>query len=205
VTRPTRTRTTKGVVALVAAALCGAAVTIAVRGTPAAPAPNPPPVGTVAVVRTDLASTVLTEGTLGYTSSPPIVNQRAGTYTSLLPAGTVVQPGQALYRVDNGPVVLMSGDVPAWRPFSPGMTDGPDVAELEANLIALGDARGLLTVAGPHFGSATAVAVKRWQSALGLPVTGSVDLGDIVFVPTAVRVDSVTVAPGQPAAPGDQP
>ena len=35
----------------------------------------------------------------------------------------------------------MSGTVPAWRPFGPGMTDGPDVRQLETNLITLGRAR----------------------------------------------------------------
>ena len=198
-------RATKGVAALAAAALCGAAVAIAVRGTPAPAAPNPPPVGTATVVRTDLASSVLTEGTLGYTTSPPVVNELGGTYTSVLAAGTVVQPGQTLFRVDNQAVVLMSGSTPAWRPFAPGMTDGPDVQELEATLIALGDAHGLFTVASPHYGAAAVAAVQRWQTALGNPATGSLDLGVVVFTPTPVRIAAPTVAPGQPAAPGDMP
>jgi hypothetical protein len=198
-------RTLKGAIALSAAALCGAAVALGVRGTPAPAAPNPPPVGTAAVVQTDLSSSVLTEGTLGYTASPPVVNQLAGTYTSVLATGTVVQPGQTLYRVDNQPVVLLTGSVPAWRPFVAGMTDGPDVEELEANLIALGAARGLLTAAGPHYGPATMAAVERWQAALGATPTGSIDLGTVAFVPGAVRIDAETVAPGQRAAPGDMP
>jgi hypothetical protein len=197
-------RTLKGVV-VAAAALCGAAVTVAVRGTPAPAAPNPPPVGTATVVRTDLASTVLAQGTLGYTASPPVVNGLSGTYTSVLAAGTVVQPGQTLYRVDDQPVVLMTGDVPAWRPFAPGMTDGPDVRQLEANLIVLGDARGLFTQAGPQYGPAAVAAVERWQTALGVPATGSVDLGAIVFQPSALRIAAATVALGQRASAGDLP
>ena len=191
------------VAVVVVAALSGSVVTIALRGTPAPAAPKPPPVGTAEVVRTDLSSSVRTAGTLGYAPSPPIVNRLAGTYTSLLAAGTVVAAGQVLYRVDNEPVVLMSGGVPAWRPFTPGMADGPDVQELEASLIALGDAHGLLTEADPHFGPAAAAAVMRWQSATGYPATGSVDLGAIVFALAAVRVGTVGVALGQPAAPGD--
>jgi hypothetical protein len=198
-------RAAKRVVALAAAAACGAAVTVAVRGTPVPAAPNPPAVGTATVVRTDLASSVLTEGTLGYTASPPVVNELGGTYTSVLAAGTVVQPGQALFRVDNQAVVLMSGSTPAWRPFAPGMTDGPDVQELEASLLALGDAHGLFTVAGPHYGAAAVAAVERWQTALGHPATGSIDLGAVVFTPTPVRIATPTVAPGQPAARGDMP
>jgi hypothetical protein len=198
-------RPVKGVAVVVAAALCGAVLTIAVRGTPAPAAPNPPHVGTARVVVTDLSSSVLTEGTLGYAPSVPVVDHVGGTYTSLLSAGSVVAPGQVLYRVDNGPVVLMAGDVPAWRPFALGMADGPDVQELESDLIALGDARGLLDGPSAHFGAAAAAAVSRWQTALGLPVTGSIDLGTVIFAPSAVRVDAVSVSPGEPAAPGDQP
>jgi hypothetical protein len=198
-------RTLKGGVVVAAAAMCGAAVTVAVRGTPAPAAPKPPPVGTATVLRTDLASTVLAQGTLGYTPSPPVVNGLSGTYTSVLAAGTVVQPGQTFYRVDNQPVVLMNGDVPAWRPFAPGMTDGPDVRQLEANLIVLGDARGLFTQAGSQYGPAAVAAVERWQTVLGVPATGSVDLGAIVFQPSAVRIDAATVALGQRASAGDLP
>jgi hypothetical protein len=198
-------RTIKGGAVVIAAALCGAAVTVAVRGTPAPAAPNPPPVGTATVVQTDLASTVLTQGTLGYTTSPPVVNGVSGTYTSVLAAGTVVQSGQTLYRVDNNPVVLMNGGVPAWRPFAPGMTDGPDVEQLEANLLVLGDARGLYTKAGLQYGPAAVAAVERWQTALGVPATGSVEMGSIVFEPTTVRIGAATVALGQRASAGDLP
>jgi hypothetical protein len=200
------TRPAKGALALLAAALFGAAVTIAVRGTSAPAAPAPPPVGTATVVRTDLTDSVLTQGTLGYAPSPPVINRVGGTYTSLHSPGTVVQPGQVLYRVDNAPVVLMAGALPAWRPFSDGMTDGPDVHQLEANLIALGDAGGLLVTPSAHFGAAAAAAVERWQAALGDPSpTGWVAFGAIVFVPGAIRIDAADVAPGQPASPGDLP
>ena len=199
-------RPVKTALVLGSAALCGAAVAIALRGTPAPAAPSAPAVGTATVVRTDLVNSVLTQGTLGYAPSPPVVNELPGIYTDVLAPGSVVQRGQVLYRVDDRPVVLMTGTVPAWRPFTAGMTDGPDVQELEANLIALGDARGLLTAPGPHFGSAAVAAVQRWQVSLGLAApNGSVDLGAIVFVPTALRVAADTVAPGQPAGPGDSP
>jgi hypothetical protein len=198
-------RTLRGTVALAGATLCGAAVAIAVRGTPAPAAPNPPPVGTAALVRTDLASSVLTQGTLGYTASPPVVNGVSGTYTNVLTPGTVVEPGQVLYRVDNEPVVLMNGSVPAWRPFVAGMTDGPDVQELEGALIVLGDARGLLTQPTAHYGPDAVAAVERWQTTLGVPATGTVDLGAIVFEPTVVRIEAAMIAPGQRASDGDLP
>jgi hypothetical protein len=196
----------KAALALGAAALCGAAVAIALRGTPAPAAPTAPPLGTAAVERTDLTDSVLTQGTLGYAPSPPVINQLQGIYTDVLTPGSVVHPGQVLDRVDDQPAVLMIGTVPAWRPFTPGMTDGPDVQQLEANLIALGDARGLLTEAGPHFGATAVAAVERWQHSLGVTdSTGTIDLGSVAFAPAALRVAGDIVSPGQPAAPGDSP
>jgi peptidoglycan hydrolase-like protein with peptidoglycan-binding domain len=189
-----------------AAAVTGAVVTVAVRGGAAAPAAAaPPPPSTATVVRTSLATTVLTEGTLGYAPTLPIVNQIAGTYTWLPAIGSRVRPGRALYRVDNLPVVLMRGGTPAWRPFVLGMTDGPDVRELQANLIALGYATGLLTAPTGQFDLDTLYAVERWQLANGYPETGEIDLGRVVFLPTAILVGAQAAAPGQAATPGQQP
>lgn len=189
-----------------AAAVTGAVVTVAVRGGAAAPAAAaPPPPSTATVVRTNLATTVLTEGTLGYAPARPIVNQITGTYTWLPAVGSRIRAGRPLYRVDNLPVVLMRGGTPAWRPFALGMTDGPDVRELQANLIALGYAAGLLRAPSGHFDLSTLYAVERWQLANGYPETGETDLGRLVFLPSAILVGAQNVAPGQAATPGQQP
>jgi hypothetical protein len=194
------------VAALAAAAITGAVVAIAVRGGAPAPAGSaPPPVTTATVVRTDLATHVLTEGTLGYAASAPVVNHVVGTYTALPAAGAVINPGQPLYRVDNTPIVLMVGATPAWRPFQPGMADGEDVTELQWNLISLGDASGLLSTPDGHFGTATVDAIERWQHTAGLTVNGMIPFGGVVFLPKAVLVGAPNVALGQPAAPGDTP
>jgi peptidoglycan hydrolase-like protein with peptidoglycan-binding domain len=189
-----------------AAAVTGAVVTVAVRGGVAAPAAAaPPPPATATVVRTDLATSVLTEGTLGYAPTRPIVNALTGTYTWLPVTGSRIRAGRALYRVDNLPVVLMRGGTPAWRPFALGMTDGPDVTELQANLIALGYAAGLLTAPTGQFDLSTLYAVERWQLANDYPVTGEIDLGEVVFLPSAILVGAQNVAPGVAAAPGQEP
>jgi peptidoglycan hydrolase-like protein with peptidoglycan-binding domain len=189
-----------------AAAVTGAVVTVAVRGGAAAPAAAAlPPPSTATVVRTNLATTVLTEGTLGYAPTQPIVNQITGTYTWLPAAGSRIRAGRPLYRVDNLPVVLMRGGTPAWRPFALGMTDGPDVRELQANLIALGYAAGLLTAPTGQFDLDTLYAVERWQLANGYPETGEIDLGRVVFLPSAILVGAQSTAPGQAATPGQQP
>ena len=69
---------------LAGAALAGGVVAVAVRGgAPAAAPVPPPPVSTATVVRTNLATSVLTGGTLGYAPTRPVINQLAGTYTWL--------------------------------------------------------------------------------------------------------------------------
>jgi peptidoglycan hydrolase-like protein with peptidoglycan-binding domain len=188
------------------AALAGAAVTVAARGGAPAPAAAPPPPPTTAtVVRTDLVSSVLTGGTLGYAPSRPIVNQLAGTYTWLPAPGSRVRAGGVLYRVDDLPVVLLRGGTPAWRAFTAGMADGPDVTELQANLIALGFAAGLLQAPTGHFDLLTEYAVERWQTANGYQPTGEISFGQVVFLPSAILAGSLAVAPGESASPGQAP
>jgi peptidoglycan hydrolase-like protein with peptidoglycan-binding domain len=192
---------------LVAAALAGAVAVVAVQGgasaTPAAPAP--PRLGTATVVRTNLVTTVLTGGTLGYAAVRPVVNLVAGIYTWLPRPGTVMAAGSVLYRVDNTPVTLMAGATPAWRPFAPGMAGGPDVRQLQAYLIAGHFADGLFTAPTGHYDLPTADAVERWQAARGLTVTGWIPLGQVVFLPTAILVGGLSVAAGEAAAAGQRP
>jgi peptidoglycan hydrolase-like protein with peptidoglycan-binding domain len=159
----------------------------------------PPPaaaVKTATVTRTDLHATDVVLGTLEYPPAQSIVVVRPGTYTALPAPGTIVQPGQPLVAVDDRPIPLLLGAVPAWRSLHLGVTDGPDVAELEEGLVALDFGHGL--VPDRHFGSATAAAIRRWQRALGVPATGRLDLGDVVFLPTPVRVGTIHATIGQP-------
>ena len=191
---------------LVAAALAGAVAAVAVLGgQPAPAAPALPRLATATVVRTNLVTTALTGGTLGYAAARPVVNLVAGIYTWLPRPGALIRAGGVLYRVDDNPVTLMAGRVPAWRPFGTGMTDGPDVRQLQAGLIAGHFAGGLLTTPTGHYDLATADAVERWQAARGLTVTGMIPLGQVVFLPTAVLVGAMSVAAGEAAAAGQRP
>ena len=191
---------------VICAAVAGAVTATAIRGGAAtASPPGPPPVTVATVTRTSLVTSTLTAGTLGFAPADPVVNQVTGIYTALPRPGAVIRRGQALYHVDNLPVVLMTGPVPAWRAFTPGMTGGPDVTELQNNLIALGYAAGLLTAPSGQFDWLTADAVERWQTACGYPATGQVTLGQIVFLPTAVVAGALNDAPGQAASAGQAP
>jgi peptidoglycan hydrolase-like protein with peptidoglycan-binding domain len=79
------------------------------------------------------------------------------------------------------------------------MSPGRDVAELNANLGALGYGSGL---AGDRFTAATAAAVRSFQAAHRLAATGELPLGSLVFEQGPVRVASVTPTVGQVVQPG---
>ncbi len=77
---------------------------------------------------------------------------------------------------------------------------GADVAQLNRDLVALGYGVDVgLDPSSDEFGWATKAAIKELQDALGVKQTGKLDLGQIVFLPTAVRVTSLTAILGGPA------
>jgi peptidoglycan hydrolase-like protein with peptidoglycan-binding domain len=157
---------------------------------------------TAAVTRRDLRATEEVDGTLGYGEAGLVANQRQGTVTAMPSEGVVVTRGRALYRVDGKPVPLLYGRLPAWRKLSVGVDDGPDVRQLEQNLVALGyDPDRAITV-DDHFTWATRAAVQRWQEVLGLEETGAVRPADAVWQPGPVRVGKLKAAVGDPARPG---
>jgi hypothetical protein len=146
------------------------------------------------------------QATLGDAGAYTVVNQAQGTITALPETGQVVRQGQVLYRVSGSPVVLLYGKVPAYRDLSEGLT-GPDVAELNADLVTLGYAtRAQL---GPrsgwdYFSAGTAYALDKLQARLGVAQTGVLALGQAVFLPTAAQITGLgaTTVLGGPAQPG---
>lgn len=194
------------VAGLAGAAAVGAAATVTLTGGQASPAATQlPRLSTATVTQTTLTQTALTEGTLGYQASAPVINAMTGTYTWLPAPGRTIRPGHILYRVDDQPVLLMAGRIPAWRSFELGMSSGPDVSQLTAELIAGHFATGLLTAPSNEFTAATAVAVERWQASHGLMQTGQIPLGQIVFLPGAILVGAWQVVAGGSAQPGQEP
>jgi peptidoglycan hydrolase-like protein with peptidoglycan-binding domain len=114
--------------------------------------------------------------------------------------GDGVARGEPLYEVDNAPVTLMYGSLPAYRDLKSGV-EGPDVREFETNLAALGY---LGFAVDEKFTSNTAAAVKRWQKRRGLDKTGVVLLGSVVFAPGKIRVDSLATQEGSAIAPAQE-
>ena len=157
---------------------------------------------TAEVARRTLRAQEEVDGTLGYGEARAVATQRQGTITALPAEGAVVTRGKALYRVDGKPVPLLYGRLPAWRALSAGVDDGPDVRQLEQNLVALGyDPDRVITV-DDHFSWATRAAVRRLQEVLGLEETGAFRPGDAVWQPGPVRVGELKAGVGDAAGPG---
>jgi hypothetical protein len=159
------------------------------------------------VARRAITAQTQVSGTLGYAGSYSVINKASGTYTGLPGTGSVIRQGDVLYRVNGAPVVLLYGTLPAYRALAEGATaadvTGPDVRQLNAALVALGDAsRDELDPASDEFSWRTKAAVEKLQARLGVSQTGQLALGDVVFLPSAVRVTAVPAALGGQAGPG---
>jgi peptidoglycan hydrolase-like protein with peptidoglycan-binding domain len=155
-----------------------------------------PAATTVKVTTRDLVQTTDFDGTLGFGDTSDLVVGGGGTVTATVPAGTIVDRGGDLIEIDGKTVVLLIGTRPMWRVLGDGVSDGPDVQQLEENLIALGFATADDLGPNQKWTWTTTAAVKRWQSARGLEQTGRVDRSQVVFKPGAVRIAQNTVAVG---------
>lgn len=166
-----------------------------------------PQANTAKVEERTLSATVSLAGTLTYGAqsdgSPySVINQAQGTYTKLPQLGQVISQGQVLYRVNDIPVVLLYGSTPAYRSLSAGIT-GADVAELNADLVALGYGdSSQLSPTSSCFGSATTTALEELQAALGVTQNGALTVGQAVFEPDAVRVTTLSSQLGSSAQTG---
>jgi peptidoglycan hydrolase-like protein with peptidoglycan-binding domain len=169
-----------------AAAVLGIAGTAAVLARD--PGPDQPPAtlppATAKVTRTTLVETKTLPGTLGYGDPVPIRPTGGGTITWLAAAGSTVERGTPLFKIDERPVVALYGPLPLYRLLQVG-TVGADVRQLEANLAALGYMG--LTV-DDTYTAGTARVVRSWQGDLGLPKTGVVEPGQVVFTAGPVRI-----------------
>jgi peptidoglycan hydrolase-like protein with peptidoglycan-binding domain len=131
-----------------------------------------------------------------------VVNQTRGIYTELPNDGDKVACGDVLYRVDQNPVLLLCGAVPAYRTLHRGDV-GEDVRQLNQNLHALGyDAGFRIDPDDNAFAETTEKALKVLQHARGLDVTGALEIGGALFLPESVRIASVTGQLGGSAQPG---
>ena len=140
---------------------------------------------TATIIRGDLGTSREFRATISF-GDPWVVNTAAaGTITWALPAGTVVDFGEALIKVDDKPLHLAAGTVPLFRELYRVDTrgkdvngdrltlqEGFDVAQLQAFLLASGHLGDVPLEADARFGKQTETAVKAWQRAVGHSPTG---------------------------------
>ena len=186
----------RGGVALLAAVSATAGVVVACGANEATPAARESPANTVKVEKGQLSALVSVHGTLTYRArvdgSPySVINQAHGVYTKLPASGAKVGCGDVLYRVNQRPVLLLCGTVPAYRKLDRGDA-GEDVRQLNRNL----------HVRGARFTGDTENALEPLQRRTGAHVTGALDKGDAVFLPEPVRIARVTGELGGSARPG---
>jgi membrane fusion protein, multidrug efflux system len=193
-------RKAAGAVAAVAVGgATAAAVAFGLPGTPKGQASaSAMPPATAAVTRQTLVDTQDKDGKLGYGDETTIAARLAGTLTMVPEVGRTVARGKPLFRVDNTPVVLLYGTLPAYRTLASGV-EGRDVKQFERNLWALGY-RGFTV--DDTYSSATATAVRKWQKDLGLTRTGTVETSRIVYAAGAIRVAERKAQPGDQLGPG---
>jgi peptidoglycan hydrolase-like protein with peptidoglycan-binding domain len=184
------------VLALGGAGAAAAGVGLSGAASPGQAHSNLPP-ATAKVTRQTLLDTQTEIGDLGYGEETTLTSRLTGTVTALPAPGALVKRGEALYRVDNTPVVLLYGALPGYRALTPG-TQGADVKQFEQNLYELGY-RGFTV--GEKYSDTTATAVKKWQKDLGLPQTGTVDLGRVVYAAGQVRIGALKAAVGDALGP----
>ena len=196
-------------------ALAAAAVLVAATATggvvvmsgakQATPAAQEPPANTAKVEQGKLSAMVSQDGTLTYRArsdgSPyAVINQARGSYTKLPENGDKVGCGDVLYRVDDKPVLLLCGTVPAYRDAAQGRC-GPGRPPAQPQ-----PARSATTPAHALRPATTFTETerrsRRSSTARACSVTGALDLGDAVFLPESVRIAKVTGELGGSARPG---
>ena len=156
----------------------------------------------VRVERRDLIQTASFDGTVDYARARTITAaslgasqgssagaSASGVVTSVATVGSVVRQGGVLFTVNAQPTVLMYGSYPAYRELSSAAEDGPDILQLQTNLLALGHYSSWREPS-ETWSSSTRSAVIHWQEALGIAEDGRVPLGRVVFAPGPVRIAS---------------
>lgn len=153
---------------------------------------------------TDLTRTETFDGVVAYKDLRGLSSPLQGIVTWLPVAGADLHAGDTLLSINAQPVALLNGATPAWRDLHAGMPDGPDVAQLESSLLALGYGTKSTTYPDAQWDAKTTDAVLAFQQKVGAAADGVLSLGEVVFTPTDVhvaKVDGHVGGTNDPAAP----
>ncbi len=124
-----------------------------------------------------------------------------------LDPGSRVMPGDLIVSVEGRPRIALTGGFPFYRDLA-RRDEGPDVAQLERNLVTL----GLLHEADDHFDRATQRAVAALYESIGYDPPGgvwwrtTVDMDELVVFPDLpLRIQSVSFTVGDDLAQAPSP
>jgi hypothetical protein len=116
-----------------------------------------------------------------------------------------------LYDINDSPTVLLYGGTPAYRSLSEGTTASTvsslDIEELNYDLVAMDYLTSAEVGSDPSdYTSWTKIGVEKLQASLGVTQNGTLALGQVVFMPTAVRVTGLgtNTVVGGAAQPGSE-
>jgi hypothetical protein len=158
----------------------------------------------VEVTEGEVGSSIRLNTAATWTPVPVGANLAQGVVTSVdVNPGDEVSQGSTLYSVNLRPTMIAQGLVPAFRSIGPGAS-GDDVKQVQQ---LLNDSGFLKGGNDGKYGTATAKAINAWQKSHGLPVTGVIESGDLIFVPalpTRISLNPELVARGLTLAGGEQ-
>ncbi len=132
---------------------------------------SPPPPGliTVPIEQRTISNTVTTRGDVRYADAVEIKPEASTTGASIVTGqipkvGDTFQPGSVALEVAGRPVIVLPGELPAYRSLKYGLT-GPDVLQLKQALAAMGFDSGSLE--SDLYEEATATAVTQLYNSIG--------------------------------------
>ncbi|GAA1328205.1 hypothetical protein ACFSWE_11325 [Leucobacter albus] len=166
-------------------------------------APEPGPV-TAPVENRVIENTVVLRGEVGYADSVAVAIDAAGgesraVITGQVPAvGTVFNAGNVALEVAGRPVIVLPGELPAYRSLSIGMR-GPDVTQLKQALSALGYASGDLNTDTFDWDTAAGLGALYEQLGYSAPTGGEESRDQLRLAERGVRDANVGVAQAQAA------
>ncbi|MCL2787569.1 MAG: hypothetical protein FWD59_03620 [Micrococcales bacterium] len=157
---------------------------------------------TAQVEQRDLTTSYMTSCPVDYGDQTQVVSGPQGTLTKLPTPETVVKPGDTLYRVDDSPVTLLKGSLPAWRDFIAYMSDGRDIAQLKKALTALGYATEEDIGTSKTWNAALSTAVRDFNEDRGLTRSSTLAKQSVFFHPGKFRVAAQLAGLGDSVQPG---
>jgi len=173
-----------------------------------------PQLGLVQVTQTNLIETESFPAVLRFADPQIITATLSGTVTALPAEGSTLSLGSAVAEIDGQRVVVFYGGRPMWRPLALPLDgselEGPDVRQLESNLLSLGypsarEDEDELPSIGPAddvFDAGTVRLIEDWRDDIGLSSGGFVEAGRILYLADDVRIARTLVVKGALVLPG---